>query len=178
LVAVMKKVYAGFEDYFSGGMLFIGLSLVMTNVVLRYFFGRPQSLLDEFSVYFVIWGTLCGISVALRNNHHIKVDMLFNLLPLPARRRVSVGAHLIGLAFAIFYTYYGYQLVANYLHSGQASSDSRFPLWIVNLVLPVSGIMFILRYLDKLYFHFKNRGRDWESAQGKGLHPDGDSPAF
>lgn len=173
-----KKVYAAFEDYFSGGMLFIGLSLVMTNVILRYFFGRPQSLLDEFSIYFVIWGTLCGISVALRNNHHIKVEMLFNLLPLPVRRWVSVAAHVIGIFFAVFYTYYGYQLVVNYLRSGQASADSQFPLWIVNLVLPVSGAMFIIRYLDKFFFHFKNGGRDWEIAQGKGVGRDGDSPAF
>ncbi len=173
-----KKFYTAFEDYFSGGMLFLGLSLVMTNVVLRYVFGRPQSLLDEFSIYFVIWGTLCGIAVALRNNHHIKVEMFFQLLPLPIRRWVSVVAHLIGIAFAIFYTYYGYLLVANYLRSGQASADSQFPLWIVNLVLPVSGIMFIVRYLDKLLFHFKNGGRDWEIAQGKGLHLDGDRAAF
>jgi len=174
----LKKAYEAFEDYFCGGMLFLGLSLVMTNVVLRYFFGRPQSILDEFSVYFVVWGTLCGIAVALRNNHHIKVDLLFNLLPMHVRRWVSVTAHLIGITFAFFYTFYGFQLVAKYWQSGQASADSRFPLWIVSLVLPVSGALFIIRYADKLLFHFKNGGRDWEMAQGRGFSMDGDGTAL
>jgi C4-dicarboxylate transporter DctQ subunit len=163
----LKKAYTAFEDYFTGGLLFIGLTLVFINVCLRYFWGRPLSLLDEFSIYFVVWGTLCGIAVALRNDHHIKVEMFFRLLPLEIRHKVSILAHLIGVGFALFYTFYGFQLVYTYVVSGQRSADSQFPLWIVNLVLPISGIMFTGRFLEKLFFHFKNGGRDWMSAQDK-----------
>lgn len=181
-MGAFKKFYEAFEDYFTGGLLFTGLTLVFINVLLRYIWGRPQSLLDEFSVYFVIWGALCGIAVALRNNHHIKVDMLFMLLPLGLRRWVSVLAHLIGIGFAFFYTYFGYKLVHTYLVYGQRSSDSRFPLWIVALVLPLSGLMFIVRYVEKLLFHFRNGGRDWMEAQrrkGKEeVKVDGDSFAI
>ncbi|MCL4441653.1 MAG: TRAP transporter small permease [Firmicutes bacterium] len=71
-------------------MLFIGLSLIFINVILRYFFGKPQSLLDEFSVYFVVWGILAGIAVALRNNHHIKVDIVYGMLSIKTKRVVGV----------------------------------------------------------------------------------------
>ena len=63
----LKRAYAAFEDYLSGSLLFIGLCMIMLNVVLRYFWGRPQSLLDEFSLYFIIWGLLLGFCVALRS---------------------------------------------------------------------------------------------------------------
>ncbi|RKO67264.1 TRAP transporter small permease [Desulfofundulus salinus] len=162
-----KKAYEAFEDYFTGGLLFTGLTLVFVNVLLRYIWGRPQSLLDEFSVYFVVWGTLCGIAVALRNDHHIKVDMVYRLLPLGIRYRVSILAHLIGVGFALFYTFYGYQLVYTYIMSGQRSTDSQFPLWIVNLVMPISGVMFTARFIEKLLFHFKNGGKDWLAAQSR-----------
>ncbi|MFZ5633748.1 MAG: TRAP transporter small permease [Bacillota bacterium] len=167
----MKKFrdfYAAFEDYFSGLLLFTGLTLIFINVILRYFFGKPQSILDEFSVYFVVWGTLTGIAVALRNNHHIKVDMLYNALNVRTRRHVSIFAYFMGFAFTIFYTYFGYELVMNYIASGQRSTDSRFPLWIVNLIMPLSGIMFGARYLEKIYSIFKNGGRDWLEAEAKG----------
>ncbi|HHW43127.1 TRAP transporter small permease subunit [Desulfofundulus thermobenzoicus] len=175
-----KRAYRAFEDYFAGGLLFTGLTLVFVNVCLRYIWGRPQSVLDEFSVYFVVWGTLCGIAVALRDDHHIKVDMVFRLLPLGIRRSVSILAHCIGLSFALFYTYYGYQLVDKYIKIGQLSMNSQFPLWIVNLVMPISGVMFTVRFLDRLYFHFKNGGKDWLAAQlGKERSAaDGDSVAF
>ncbi|MCL6638201.1 MAG: TRAP transporter small permease [Firmicutes bacterium] len=170
-----KRAYAAFEDYLSGGFLFTGLSLIMYNIILRYFFGRPKSIIDEFSLYFVIWGILLGLGVALRNDHHIKVDMLYNLLPVKMKRMVSLFSNGLGLAFCILYTYYGIKLVNSYLVSGQRSVDSQFPLWIVNLVLPVSGVMFTVRFIEKLYLIIKNGGREWLEQAEKGVNTGGDS---
>lgn len=152
-----KKFYDAFEDYLTGGLLFTGLTLVMINVIMRYFFGKPQSLLDEFSVYFVIWGTMLGFAVALRDNHHIKVDMLFNIFSPGVKLCISYFANAVGLAFSIFFTFYGFELVSDYITSGQRSSDSQFPLWIVNAVLPLSGIMLGIRFLEKFY-QLKTKG--------------------
>lgn len=165
-----KNIYEAIEDYFSGLMLFIGLSMIFINVILRYFFGKPQSILDEFSVYFVVWGILAGIAVALRNNHHIKVDMLYNLLSTSTKRTVGIFANLIGLGFAFFYTYFGYQLVINYINSGQRSTDSQFPLWIVNLIMPISGILFSARFIDKLHALIADGGKRWLESLAKGGH--------
>lgn len=163
-----RKIYDALEDYLAGTLLFTGLTLIFINVVLRYFFGKPQSKLDEFSVYFIVWGTLAGIAVALRNNHHIKVDVLYNVLSLKAKRYVSIFANSLGLVFALFYTFYGFQLVTNYISSGQRSTDSQFPLWIVNLIMPISGILFSARFVDKLYLIFKGGGREWLKTETEG----------
>ncbi|MCL6558960.1 MAG: TRAP transporter small permease subunit [Firmicutes bacterium] len=37
-----------------------------------------------------MWGILLGLSVALRDGHHIKVDMLYNILPVKVKKWVSV----------------------------------------------------------------------------------------
>ncbi|AQS59258.1 TRAP transporter small permease [Desulforamulus ferrireducens] len=172
----LNRIYTAFEDYFSGGMLFIGLSLVFLNVILRYFFGQPQSILDEFSVYFVVWGTMAGLSVALRNDHHIKVDMLYNFLPLKAKWIVSIFANTVGLAFSVFFVFYGTELVQNYLMYGQKSTDSQFPLWIVNLIMPISGVMLGIRFIEKLYHRLKGGGKHWLNKNRGGNH--GDSVPF
>lgn len=169
-----KRAYAAFEDYLSGGLLFTGLSLIMINVILRYVWKRPQSILDEFSVYLIVWGILLGLGVALRNDHHIKVDMLFNVLPPRVKWLVSIFATSLGLAFCSLYTFYGYKLVNSYLVSGQRSSDSQFPLWIVNLVIPVSGVMFGARFVEKLFYIIKNSGRESLDAVEKGGEASGD----
>lgn len=144
--------------------------MIFINVVLRYFFAKPQSLLDEFSVYFVVWGTMAGLSVALRNNHHIKVDMLYDLLPIRIRRYVSMFANTLGLAFTVFYTYFGYELVRSYVNSGQRSTDSQFPLWIVYLIMPLSGLLFGARFIEKIILIFKDGGKAWYDAEAKGGH--------
>jgi len=128
---------------------------------------------------FIIWGLLLGFAVALRDNHHIRVDMLYNILPLRVKWAVSIFSNTLGLAFCFFYTYFGYQLVEFYLNSGQRSADSQFPLWIVNVFLPVSGLMFAIRFIEKLYQILKNGGRDWmEEMEKGGGHTGGDSTAF
>ncbi|MFZ5652300.1 MAG: TRAP transporter small permease [Bacillota bacterium] len=170
LLSRFRDIYEAFEDYFSGLMLFIGLSLIFINVILRYFFGKPQSLLDEFSVYFVVWGILAGIAVALRNNHHIKVDIVYGMLSIKTKRVVGVFSNTIGLAFAMFYMYFGYELVQNYIQSGQRSTDSQFPLWIVNLIMPISGILFSIRFIDKLHALLFDGGKRWLESMQKGGH--------
>ncbi len=163
-----KDIYSALEDYFSGLMLVIGLTLIFINVILRYFFGKPMSILDEFSVYFVVWGILAGVAVALRNNHHIKVDILYNAFSIKKKRFVSIFANTVGLAFTFFYTYFGYELVNNYIISGQRSTDSQFPLWIVNLIMPISGLMLGGRFIEKLFLLIKNRGQGWYKAEAEG----------
>ncbi|MCL2670199.1 MAG: TRAP transporter small permease [Syntrophaceae bacterium] len=162
-----RSSYRVLEDYLAGGLLFFGLSLIMLNVILRYCFNASRAVFDEFSSYFIVWGTMIGIAVALRDNYHIVVDLLFIRIPLRIRRWVGVLAQLIGLTFGLFYTYYGIQLVNNYFISGQGSSNSRFPLWIVYLIMPISGSMFIFRWLDRLYFLFKKGGAEWFQANNK-----------
>ena len=170
-----KQAYAAFEDYLSGGLLFIGLTLVFINVILRYFFGRPQSWIDEFSVYFVVWGVLMGIAVALRNDHHIKVDMLYNFLPVKTKRYVSIFANLLGLGFCVLYTFYGCQLVQSYLLTGQKSVDTQTPLWMINLIVPISGIMLGIRFVEKLYYLIKDGGSKWIVMMQKRVDGNGDS---
>ena len=164
----LARFYEAFEEWTSGLLLFTGLSLIMINVTLRYVWGMPHSLLDEFSVYFVVWGIFIGMSVALRTNHHIKVDMFYDMMPVWLKRYVSMFAHSLGLAFCVFFTYFGIVLVADYWQTGQGSTDSMFPLWIVNFVMPVSGVMFGARFLQKLLFMFKDGGKAWSDSLEKG----------
>ena len=156
-----SRFYEAFEEWTSGILLFTGLTLIMINVTLRYVWGMPESLLDEFSVYFVVWGTFAGMSQALRTNHHIKVDMFYDMMPVRLKRGVSTFAHSLGIAFCLFYTYFGILLVQDYLVTGQGSTDSQLPLWIVYLIMPISGVMFGARFIQKLVFLFKYGGGSW-----------------
>jgi len=163
-----SRFYEAFEEWTSGILLFTGLTLIMVNVTLRYVWGMPESLLDEFSVYFVVWGTFAGMSQALRTNHHIKVDMFYDMMPVRLKRGVSTFAHSLGIAFCLFYTYFGILLVQDYYATGQGSTDSQFPLWIVYLIMPISGVMFGARFIQKLLFLYRDGGRSWSDEMEKG----------
>lgn len=161
-----KKFYAAVEDYLAGGLLFAGLTLVMVNVILRYIPSwRPKAWIDEYSIYLVVWGTMIGWAVAQRNDHHIKVDMLYNLLPLKVKRWVSVMANTLGVGFSVLFCYYGYLLVAFYIKMGQRTVNTQTPEWIIALVLPLAGLMLGIRFAEKLWLLLVNGGKAWFTAQ-------------
>lgn len=146
----MKSFWALFEDITAGTFFSIGISLIFYGVLIRYVFNAPQPWVEELSRYIIVWGVMLGIPIALRNNHHIQVDMLYEKLPLFIQRWVDLFASSVGVLFCAFYTYYGYILVTKRFTSGMVSMDIGIPMWIVYLILPISGVMFLLRFIERL----------------------------
>lgn len=159
------KVFALIEDIVSGGLLFLGVTIIFYGVIMRYVFNDARSWVDEVSQYLIIWGTLIGTSVALRNDHHIKVDMLFDKLPDRLKYYVTLFAHAVGTAFALFLVYYGSNLVFFTYKTGQLSTDVGIPLFIVYSILPLMGLLLTLRFFVKLYETFKDKNRDWQAYE-------------
>ncbi|MEB3101014.1 TRAP transporter small permease [Ferviditalea candida] len=153
-----KKAWALLEDISAGTFFSAGIALIFYGVLMRYVFNSPKAWVEEVSSYLVIWGALLGISVALRNDHHIQIDMLYDKLPASAKRWVDLFANFVGILFSVFYAYYGYLLVAKRYTSGMVSMDVGIPMWIVYLILPISGILFLLRFIERFVHHVKGKG--------------------
>lgn len=164
-----RRTYEMIEDFLSGGLLFLGVSIIFYGVFMRYVMNNPSSWVDEISQYLIIWGVLIGTSVALRNDHHIKVDMLFDVFPLRVQYYITLFANLIGTAFSAFILYYGYTLVAFTHRTGQRSTDVGIPLYIVYSILPLMGILLSLRFLVKLYETARHNGREWMAQRERRL---------
>ena len=162
------KVFNFLEDFASGGLLFAGVSIIFYGVIMRYVFNDARSWVDEISQYMIIWGTLIGTSVALRNNHHIKVDMLFNVFPNRVKYLVTLFAHVIGVGFGGFLVYYGGGLVKFTHTSGQLSTDVGIPLFQVYSILPLMGILLTFRFIVKLYETIKSKGSNIDTIPAEG----------
>lgn len=149
-MAVIKKIYTFFEDFSSSLFFIVGLLLMFYEVIMRYIFNNPTSWINETASIIVVWGILLGLSVALRDNHHIAVDIFYTILPKKVQKAVDIFANIVGIGFCIFLVYYGVELVLHNFESGQVTMDTRTPYWIYYLVLPISGLMFLIRFFERL----------------------------
>lgn len=159
-----KYWYAWMEDMVSGGLLFIGLAMLFYGVIMRYVFNEPIAWVDEISKYFIIWGTYIGMAVALRDNHHIRVDMLYSVVPDKFKKMMNLFADALGILFCGLLLIYGSELVLNKLQSGQESMDVGVPLWIVYSIMPISGFLFGVRFVESLIKHIS--GKQDEGGHG------------
>ncbi|MCL1695323.1 MULTISPECIES: TRAP transporter small permease [unclassified Lysinibacillus] len=158
----LHKVWGYLEEILAGTFFVAGVSLIFYGVIMRYIFNEPQAWVEELARYSIIWGTFFGFGLALRHNQHIQVDILYDKLKPSMKRVLDLVATGLSIVFCLIYTYYGFILVENRYTSGMISLDIGIPMWIVYLVLPISGALFLLRFVERLVNIL--RGKDEEYA--------------
>jgi TRAP-type C4-dicarboxylate transport system permease small subunit len=129
------------------------LTLVSVEVVTRYFF--PKYLTDwgmEFTIYFTVWAIMIAGAPLVREGRHVRADILLVMLPGWLQRVLEIISLLVGLAFAVALTWYGWEMVAKARALKEHSeSSARFPLWIYYLSLPVGTLLMIWPFLARLH---------------------------
>lgn len=152
----LNRWFSRFEEYASGSLLVIGLTLILLGVFMRYVMNMPQAWIEEISKYFVVWGVLMGGSLALRNRHHITVDLLYIKQSAIMQKIINLFANFVGIIFTVVIFGFSIQLVLKVLSTGQVSLDVGIPLWIVYLILPISSTMLFIRFMENLIKVIKN----------------------
>jgi TRAP-type transport system small permease protein len=96
----MEKIIAGLSrimDVLMAVCLSGMAILVFLNVVLRYAFDSGLTWSEELSRFLFVWLTFLGAVGALKDNHHLGVDMFVKKLPLMGKRVVFIISNLIVL---------------------------------------------------------------------------------
>ncbi|AGT32403.1 hypothetical protein M493_10710 [Geobacillus genomosp. 3] len=146
----VKKVYSLIEDILAGLFLIVGLCLIVFEVIMRYIFNSPTTWTTEVSTVMVTWGILLGLSVALRDKHHICVDLFYVIVPKSLRKVIDYFAGVIGILFCLFYTIGGTMIVLQTWRTGQLSMETGVPMWIYYMVIPFSGLLLTVRFIGQL----------------------------
>ena len=117
--------------------------MVSGNVLLRYFFNRPQLFVDEIARYCLVAIVFMGYAYTARTGAHVTVDLVTRNLRERVRDVLDVVTSVVVLVLMGIYLWYGWHLFVDYLQSDMRSRTSlQAPLWI-----PVSfiwlGVLFV-----------------------------------
>lgn len=144
---------ARFENWLMALLAVLGLTLVTVEVLLRYFF--PRYLTDwgmEFTIYFSVWSIFIAGAPLVREARHVRADILLHMLPAGAQRFLEIVALLVGLAFVVTLSWYGWQMVFSSYGLGEKSeSSARFPLYWYYMAMPFGATLMIPPFLYRLY---------------------------
>ena len=78
------------------------VALVVTafgQVVARYVFNRPFTWVLETDIFLMIWATFLSGYVGVRRDCHLRVDYFLERMALSTRRRATLVARLLSVAF-------------------------------------------------------------------------------
>ena len=136
------------EEFLSAGLLAAITVLTFTQVVLRYVFDTGLIWALEATTYLFGWLVLLGMSIGVRTNSHIAVDLVVSALPIRLRRAAVMLAIVLSLLYALLMLYGSVTLVSQLRVFGSLAHDIPLPRWILLLSLPVGFGLLSMRILQ------------------------------
>jgi TRAP-type C4-dicarboxylate transport system permease small subunit len=110
--------------------------LVSYDVLMRYFFDRPQLFVDEVASFLQVLLVFGGAAYTFRVGGHVRVDLVTGLAGPAARawlRIVTLGLGVVFLAVVIWVTTESAYTAYRY---GRVSAVMLYPLWLPMAFIP------------------------------------------
>lgn len=145
LIKIIGKVFL----YIASLLIFIMITVVVVNVVLRYFFKSSIYWSVEVSDYTMIWSVFSASIALLCNDEHLGINALEAALKGTAKKVIKIVNYVIIGIFGLLLTYSATNFVLS--TGNQTVSTLRWlPMNYIYLVIPFSGIMFTLICILKI----------------------------
>jgi TRAP-type C4-dicarboxylate transport system permease small subunit len=125
---------------------------VCLEVVMRYFFGVPTRWVVEFSEYALLWLAFLAAAWILREEGHVKVEMLVEALPRGAQRALHVIVSLVAAGVCALFCWVSASYVLEVYGTGEILFRSvHVPKWAVMAVMPPGLALLALQCLRRAF---------------------------
>lgn len=152
------------------------LAVIMTiaitaEVVSRYVFRQPLGWTTEVSEWLLLAITFLGASMVLRNEGHVRVDLLLRIAPVRVRRVMDVASAVLGLTICAVATFYTAKTAyGEYAQNVLTINVLKFPrFWLLSF-FPLGFLFLSVEWALKLIVRTEAmlRGRDPHVPVGDG----------
>ena len=149
----LDRILTFFEEWTLFFTVMIALIALFVNVVLRYGFNYTLAWSDELVREVIIYTTFIGCSAAVKNRSMIKIDASVQLLPR-LKMPLTYFSNIVVMIFAGMMIYYGWMMVLLQHRTHQKTIIMEIPYVILYAILPLMGVMMMLRAIQVIYQDF------------------------
>lgn len=124
--------------------------MISFDVLMRYFFNRPQLIVDEVGPYLLLIVIFGAAAQTFRVGGHVRVDLVTAYLPRPARAWLRVVNLTLGIAFLAVVIWVTTQSALTAFRYGRVSAVLLYPLWMPMLLIPAGLLLMALCMVETL----------------------------
>lgn len=161
MLSKMIRIWGRTEEFLVVFLLGLAAYLTFQEVILRYVFNTGWGGSYEISVMALIYCTFIGASLGVRENIHIGVDLLVKKFPQNIQKFMVLISIGLCILFGAIVAVKGYQFSAFIHKSHLLSRDLRIPMEIGYSAIPLGGLLFCLRFIERLVYVL--RGEKFEA---------------
>jgi len=142
-------------EYFMAVLISIMTLLVVIPIISREFFNASIVWADEFSRLLMIWMVYIGMAACYIRREHIKVDVVYNIMPDLLKRIVHLFGEVLMLSVSIFLIYNSYVLTIS--SWDQALPATGLSTGFLILPLLIGSIIMTVYILLNIFSDIKNK---------------------
>jgi C4-dicarboxylate transporter DctQ subunit len=124
--------------------------MISFDVLMRYFFNRPQLIVDEVGPYLLLVVIFGAAAQTFRVGGHVRVDLVTAYVPRPARAWLRVVNLTLGIAFLAVVIWVTTQSALTAFRYGRVSAVLLYPLWMPMLLIPAGLLLMALCMVETL----------------------------
>lgn len=127
------------------------LLLVFHEVIVRYVFNSPTIFSVELSEYLLVLIAFASIGWVLKEDRHVRVHVLINLLPRNVQLLTDMLTSALALVFCgILLWKGGKTVIMAFTGDYHSSSLLNFPLWIPYSFIPIGAFVLGAQFLVRI----------------------------
>ena len=127
--------------------------LVFITVIIRYVLNISYVALQELVMYFHALIFMFGVSYALKEKSHVKIDIIYNSLSKKNQYFISMlGTIIFIIPTSLFITYSSIDMVTQSwsLLEGSSEAGGLDLVFILKSVIPITGVLIFLQALSDI----------------------------
>lgn len=148
-----QKIYV--EYYVIGCAMILLVILSFLQVLFRFVVNFSLSWTEELSRYIFILLVYNGVSLAIRENKHIRVEIIDMLLPKKMLKHLSTFNDIVILTLFGFISYGGVDIVRNAYDVKQVSPAIGIPMAIVYGIIPFMFLICSIRVIQGIIVRYR-----------------------
>jgi C4-dicarboxylate transporter DctQ subunit len=152
---------------FVEGLVILGATVIVTivtiEVVLRYIFGLSLIFTEELARYLMVWIVFLGGALAVKDDSHIRINVLVQRLSPRLGQLVRITAHGLTMLLLVVLTVEGTKILPRQLDQMCITIDTS--MFYFYLAIPVGSILMIIFMLPRIRDSISRRPEKYEPTE-------------
>ncbi len=167
----MGAIFDGISNLLAvlGAVLIISMMLlIVMDVGMRYFLGRPQQYVLEIVVYSLLYITFLGTTWVLKRDRHVRLTLVVDRLKPRARALLNITTSTLSAIMCLIIAWYGTLVTWDNFRRGIFLDTALEPSkYLILLIIPIGSFLLFIQFARNSYGYLAS----WAASRDKEQRP-------